>query len=101
MIRTFDVVLGIHHILLIALQYLLTGGLGGVIIVGYATRDLFVTEERPRSEGHRFASDYQELMWLAEKQKRHLNVEETRRFYQLRRQWSDMHAFAGFGATSL
>jgi len=93
--------LGIHHILLIVLQYLLTAGLGGVLIVGYATKDLFLTEDKPHQEGQHFASDYQELMWLAEKQKRHLDVEETRRFYQLRREWSDMHAFPGFGTATL
>jgi hypothetical protein len=83
--------LGIHIILLTTFQLLLTGGVGGVLIFTYATKDIFLKSE-VRSERPQFASDYQELMWLAGRQKQRLNKTETRRFYQLRHNWSGMHA---------
>ena len=82
----------IQDFLFTTLQLLLTGGVGGVFILAYATKDIFLTEEEPPVDGPRFASDYQELMWLADKQKKHLDIEETHRFYQLRQNWSEMHS---------
>lgn len=72
---------------------MLTGGVGGVFIVNYAAEGLFVLDgEDTQTDAPRFATDYQELMWLAEKQKRNLDTVETQRFYQLRRHWSEMHS---------
>ena len=71
----------------------LTSGAGGVLIVGYATRDLFTKDESPKAADPRFESDYGELMWLAERQRHHPSREESRRFYQLRQRWSEMHGF--------
>jgi hypothetical protein len=84
--------MGIHHVLITSLQLLLTSGVGAALIVGWSTKGLFLKDETPAPEEHRFANDYQELMWLAERQKRHLDTEETRRFYQLRRSWAGMHS---------
>ena len=88
-----DLQLAIQDILVNTLQQLLTTGAGGVLILGYATRDLFANEEGPQPNGPKFASDYDELMWLAGRQKQHLDREETQRFYQLRHRWSEMHSF--------
>ena len=88
----------IQDLLMMALQMLLFGGVGGVFVVKYGTNDLFVKEEVPQADGPRFASDYHELMWLAERQKRHPNTEETQRFFQLRHNWSNMHATGNLGA---
>ena len=85
--------MGIHFLLLDALQIVLTSGVGGVILIGYATKDIMTKEEGSQPGGPRFSSDYQELMWLAERQREHLNAEETRRFYQLRRNWAAMHSY--------
>jgi hypothetical protein len=85
--------LDVQDLLVVTLEILLTSGVGGAIIVGYATKDLFLTEEKPLPEGSRFSSDYQELMWLADKQRHHLSEEETHRFYELRHNWSEMHSF--------
>ena len=71
---------------------LLTGGVGGVLIVGYATKGVFIRDEALRDDEPRFASDYDELMWLAERQKRHLSHEETQRFFELRQEWTEMHS---------
>jgi hypothetical protein len=84
--------MGIHHLLIFILQILLTGGVGGIIVVGFATKGIFISEQTPAPENHRFVNEYQELMWLAEKQRHRFNVEETRRFYQLRHNWSLMHS---------
>jgi len=64
-----------------------------VLIVGLSTKGIFVKEEEPTTYKLQFASEYQELMWLAEKQRYTPSAEETRRFYQLRHSWPDMHAF--------
>ena len=61
-----------------------------MFIVEYATNGVFMREEAPVAEEHGFVSAYQELMWLAEKQRHRVSSEETRRFYQLRHDWSDM-----------
>jgi len=83
----------VQFLLLETLQLLFTGGVGGVLIVAYATRGLFATDVTPMASDPPFASDYDELMWLAERQKNHLSKEETQRFYQLRQRWSEMHSF--------
>ena len=82
-----------QFLLLETLQVLLTSGVGGILIVTYATRDLFIKDANPQPPESQFASDYSELMWLAEKQRHHVSREESRRFYQLRREWPEMHAF--------
>ena len=85
--------MGIDFILLTAVQLLLTAGVGGVIIVVYATRGIFLREEEDsQPSSHSFPSEYEELMWLAERQKQRLDSEETLRFYQLRRNWAEMHS---------
>ena len=84
--------MGVQDLLLITFQMLIFGGVGGVFIVSYATRDIFLKEEAPQVIAPRFASAYEELMWLAEKQKKHPNSEEMRRFFQLRHSWSEMHS---------
>ena len=84
--------MGIQFLLLDAMQIVLTAGIGGVFILAYATRDLFLKEDNPWSGGPRFASDYQELMYLAERQKEHPSTEEKQRFFQLRHNWSQMHS---------
>ena len=71
--------LGIHHLLISTLQLILTGGVGGVFIVAYATRDLFLEEEESPDGQPVFLSDYEELKWLAKKEKRQLSEEEIRR----------------------
>ena len=81
-----------NYLLVTTLQLTLTSGVGAVFIIGYATRGIFATEENPLDNEPRFASDYDELMWLAERQKHHLDNEETRRFYQLRHSWPEMHS---------
>jgi hypothetical protein len=85
--------LGVHFLLLDMVQIILTAGVGGVFIIGYATKDIFLTEENPRSDGLEFANDYEELMWLAARQRQHNDLAETRRFYQLRRNWAAMHSY--------
>ena len=84
--------MNVSYLLLTIVQLLLTAGVGGVFIVNYATRGIFLKEEKPQSGSPRFASDYHELMWLAERQRQHLDVEETQRFYHLRRDWAEMHS---------
>ena len=59
--------------------------------MGLATKGIFLKEEAPVPEEHRFASDYQELMWLAERERHNPSPEERRRFYQLRDKWPLMH----------
>jgi len=81
-----------NYLLLTTLQLTLTSGVGAVFIIGYATRGIFATEENQLDNEPRFASDYDELMWLAERQKHHLDNVETRRFYQLRHNWPEMHS---------
>jgi hypothetical protein len=75
-----------------AFQLTLIGWIGGVFIVNYATRDLFVSEERSKTSKPHFVSEYDELMWLADKQKGSLSEEETLRFYELRDRWPEMHS---------
>jgi len=87
-----DLELAIQDVLVTTLQLVLTSGVGGMLIVNYAMRDLFVKEEGSLSNEPRFATDYEELMWLAQRQKHHINGEETRRFYKLRQEWTEMHA---------
>jgi len=65
---------------------------GGVFIVNYATMDILVLETKSRVSRPRFFSEYDELMWLAEKQKGSLGEEETLRFYELREHWPEMHS---------
>jgi O-glycosyl hydrolase len=80
-------------------QLLLTSGVGAVFILDYATKGIFVKEEVPLDNEPRFTSDYDELMWLAERQRHHLSNKETRRFFQLRREWTDMHTPLVIGNT--
>ena len=83
----------LDYFLLSAVQLLLTSGVGAVLILNFATRDVFVKEEIRADNEPRFATDYDELMWLAQRQRHHAEVEETRRFYQLRQNWPQMHSF--------
>ena len=85
--------MGIHFLLLDTVQIILTAGVGGVFILGYATRDLFLEEENRQPGGPRFASEYQELMWLAERERGHASAEERQRFFQLRHSWPEMHSY--------
>jgi len=89
--------LDFQFLLVTLLQIMLTGGVGGVFIVGYATKDIFTREENLQPTEPQFATEYDELMWLAERQKHHLSHEETRRFYQLRQEWTKMHALPRIG----
>ena len=91
----------VQFLLLEVLQLLLTSGVGGILIVGYATRDIFMKDASPKQGEPRFASDYSELMWLAEKQRHRISKEENQRFYQLRREWSDMHTFLTNGISAV
>jgi len=81
------------------MQLLLTSGVGSVFILNFATKDIFVKEEVPVDNEPRFATDYDELMWLAERQKQHLDSRETRRFFQLRRGWPEMHTSLATGGS--
>jgi len=85
--------LWIDPFLIAAFRALVTGGVGGVFIVTYATRDLFTKEDGFKPTGPRFVNDYQELMWLAAREKHTASAEEVRRFYQLRRYWPEMHSY--------
>jgi len=85
-----------EFILQTAVQLLLTAGVGGVFIVNYATKGIFLKEENLQTGPPRFGSDYQELMWLAERQKLRLDPGEAQRFYQLRRHWAEMHSNVSF-----
>lgn len=85
--------MGIHFLLLDTVQIILTAGVGGIIILSYAAKDIFLKEESTSADGPNFANEYQELMWLAERQKRHFDVDETQRFFQLRQNWSKMHSY--------
>ena len=78
-------------LLLQSLTLILTAGVGGVVLVGYAARDLFLKDEEPPAKP-RFDSDYQELMWLALLLREHASTEQMRRFYQLRGSWPAMHS---------
>ena len=84
----------IQFLLLDTVQIILTAGIGGIFILGYATTDIFLKEESPQADGPRFADDYQELMWLAGRQRRHIDADETQRFFQLRHNWSKMHSYS-------
>ena len=86
--------LGIQDILITTLQLLLTSGVGTVFIINYAINGIYVREEMPVATQPRFASDYDELMWLAERQKHHFDSIETKRLYQLRHNWPKMHSFS-------
>ena len=57
----------------------------------YATKEILLSEEGHIVSKLRFLSEYDELMWLAEKQKGSLSEEETLRFYELRDHWPEMH----------
>lgn len=74
------------------LQLVLFGGVGGVILVNYATKGIVLGEGARKRTRLEFASDYDELMWLEEKQKVGATEQETLRFYELRDHWTDMHA---------
>ena len=58
----------------------------------YATNGMIVSEKEPNVLKPGFASEYDELIWLAEKQKGSLSDEETLRFYELRDKWPEMHS---------
>ena len=91
--------LDLDYFLLSAVQLLLTSGVGAVFILNFATKDIFLREDTQMDNEPRFSTDYDELMWLAERQKQHLDSRETRRFFQLRREWSEMHASPATGGT--
>jgi len=92
--------LNLDFLLLEAVQLLLTSGVGAVLIVDFATRDIFVKEEMHVHNEPKFATDYDELMWLAGRQKQDHDSKEIRRFFQLRREWPEMHTVASFGNIS-
>jgi hypothetical protein len=79
-------------LLAVTLQVLLTAGVGGVFLVSYATKDIFLVEEEPKPAEHLFYSEYDELMWLAGRQRQCTDGAETQRFFQLRHHWSEMHS---------
>ena len=83
--------MGIHFLLLDTVQIILTSGGAAVFILSYATRDIFLREESPQPDG-RFASQYDELMWLANKERGNTSLEERRRFFRLRHDWYEMHS---------
>lgn len=87
----------VQFLLLEALQILLTSGVGGVLILDYATKGLFANDSATVASDPPFPSDYDELMWLAERQKHYLSKEETQRFYRLRQRWSEMHSLLPAG----
>lgn len=87
--------MGIYFLLLDTVQVILTAGLGGVLLFGYAFKDLLPSEENPQADAGSFADDYQELMRLAERQRQNLDAGETQRFFQLRQDWSRMHSYGG------
>jgi hypothetical protein len=88
--------MGVHLILITVVQMVLTGGVGGVVVASYALNDILLKEE-PAAAIPSFASDYQELMWLAERQRSHADNEETLRFFQLRQRWPEMHSHKALG----
>jgi len=73
------------------LQLVLIGGIGGIVVVKYATEGIILPGEESRGAKPKFANEYDELMWLAEKQRGSLSEEEMLRFYQLRDKWPEMH----------
>jgi hypothetical protein len=88
--------MGVHLLLITVLQMVLTGGVGGVLVASYALSGILLSE-RPASPTPSFASDYEELMWLAERQRFHVDKQETRRFFQLRQRWPEMHSYRVLG----
>jgi len=70
----------------------ISGGLEGIVVVNYPFTGILVSEEAIKIPRPHFASEYDELMWLAEKQRGSLTEEETRRFYELRDWWPEMHS---------
>jgi len=83
--------LGITSVLLTIVQLAHVGGVGGIVVVKHAVKGIKIPEKETKVSKLRFASDYEELMWLAEKQKGSLSEEEILRFYQLRDRWPVMH----------
>lgn len=82
------------------LQLALFGGAGGAVLLNYATKGIVLTQGESETARPRFASDYDELEWLEERQKAGATEEETLRFYELRDRWTDMHADLPTEATS-
>ena len=60
--------------------------------MNYATNDILFSKKGSRISKPHFISEYDELMWLAKKQKGNLSEEETLRFYELRDRWPEMHS---------
>ena len=83
--------MGVASVLSTIVQLALVGGVGGIVVVKHAIKGITITEKQTEGSKLRFVSDYEELMWLAEKQKGSLSEEETLRFYQLRDRWPIMH----------
>jgi len=73
------------------LQMILTGGPAGVLLVNYSTKGIFLAQVSAASPESHFATEYDELMWLAAKQRSVSNERETLRFYELRDRWPQMH----------
>jgi hypothetical protein len=88
--------MGVHLLLITVLQMVLTGGIGGVLVASYALNGILL-KGKPVSTVPSFASDYAELMWLAERQRLHIDDAETRRFFQLRQRWPEMHSRRALG----
>ena len=82
--------MGVHFLLLTVFQMVLTAGQGGVALTKYAHDGVLHKERAFPSPS--FASDYDELMWLAERQRHHTDREETVRFFRLRQSWQSMHS---------
>jgi len=88
--------MGVHLLLITVMQMVLTGGVGGVLVGSYALNGILL-KEKPAPPTPSFASDYGELMWLAKRQRLHVDHQETRRFFQLRQRWPEMHSHMGLG----
>ena len=80
--------MGASLFLITVFQMVLIGGVGGVAVTKYALSGLLKDERAPTPS---FPSDYHELMWLAQRQRRHADRDETRRFIRLRQEWQAMH----------
>jgi len=82
--------LGVTSALSTIVQLALLGGVGGIVVVKHAIRGITISDVKPKAKPS-FPSEYDELMWLEEKQKDSLTEEETLRFYELRDKWPEMH----------
>jgi hypothetical protein len=84
--------MGVEVLLSFLAPWMIPSAVGGVFIVRYAMKDVMVKEENLNPEESPFPSEYDELMWLAEKEKGHISDDERKRFFQLRNRWPEMHS---------